>query len=115
MTTALTFDNLRTKKQKEEDKEVLEQVKRGIQILDQKYGPDWPCHIDLETLNITDYKVCVLGQLYGGYAAGCDEIGITYSESREYGFLPAPTGLDAEITNEIWQEKIDLLQSERCG
>ncbi len=46
-------------------------VGRGIELLD-RHGPEgWRQLLDLERLDLSQPEDCVLGQLYGGYYAGC--------------------------------------------
>lgn len=65
-----TFGEIRTKKEKRHDAELMERVKRGIALLEREYGPSWVDHIDLDRLDLRSGGSCVLGQLYGCYTDG---------------------------------------------
>lgn len=81
----VTFEEARTEEEKRLDAEVKERVQRGIDLLREKYGRDWVDKIDMETFDISNGSVCVLGQVYGGYMRGCNMLGISDSNST-YGF-----------------------------
>jgi hypothetical protein len=49
---------------------VAERVADGVALLDEM-NPGWWDGIDLETLRIEYADSCVLGQVYGSFAAGC--------------------------------------------
>lgn len=60
-------------------------VKSGIALLDAHFGgSSWKTDIDLDTLDLGSCSVCVLGQLFGNYSDGLDELGIIGGYS--YGF-----------------------------
>lgn len=60
-------------------------VSEGVALLDQAQ-PDWWKHINLDTLDMSACYSCILGQLYGSYAVGREDLGIKYSEGDLYGF-----------------------------
>jgi hypothetical protein len=62
----MTYGEQRTPLQEAIDEVVLEKVKRGIAVLEEKYGPDWVDRIDLDTLDLGESDSCVLGQVYAG-------------------------------------------------
>lgn len=39
-------------------------VLRGIALLEEKHGPDWPSKVDLDELDLSSSRSCVLGQVY---------------------------------------------------
>lgn len=95
----------RTPLQKEIDAEVLERVKRGLAWLEEKHGPGWEDHIDLEILNLSSGTSCVLGQVYDDEAHkyyGGD--GFTYAirhfEMEDEG---ASMGFCIEDMSEPWE------------
>ncbi len=80
-------------------------VQRGAQWLDERV-PDWETRIDLETLNIDDGTVCVLGQVFAADADQCGYISgyhfitkfvysdhgeISPDEGQSYGFCASST------------------------
>jgi hypothetical protein len=52
-----------------ENQEMIGQVKRGINILDEKH-PGWQTHVDLENLDVSSGYRCILGQIFGSYELG---------------------------------------------
>lgn len=94
---------------------LVERVERGAELLDEEY-PGWAFKIDEYLLDLANASKCVLGQLFGCYSAGLDELKIdSLTEDVEYGF----TILCAEdsshpcwntLTN-LWLAEI----TERCG
>lgn len=48
-------------------------VKAGAQLLDER-EPGWAQRIDVQGLEMSACKACVLGQLYGDFGAGMDRL-----------------------------------------
>jgi hypothetical protein len=67
------------------------EVARGIALLDEKV-PGWRELIDLDRLDMEMAErrengcCCILAQLYGGYIAGLEAIGLDDEEDSPYGF-----------------------------
>ncbi len=78
-----TYGESRTPKQVEVDADLMAYVKRGMELLERKYGPDWVEHIDLLKLDLGDAEVCVLGQLYED-AVPTPEQWAKYTERNRY-------------------------------
>lgn len=78
-------------------------VLRGISVLDSHFGSRnaWVKQIDMETLDLGSCGVCVLGQLFGDYVDGKDELGI--ESGHAYGF--DTNGSFAELTA-AWKEAL---------
>ena len=77
-------------------------VKSGIALLDAHFGgSSWKTDIDLDTLDLGSCGVCVLGQLFGDYSEGLDELGIGGGYS--YGF--DSTGSFRELT-QAWKDAL---------
>ena len=74
---------------------------RGAQLLDQRV-PGWFDRIDPNRLDIRYSGVCVLGQLYGGYAIGCKQLGIGFCRAVGYGFQVIILG----SPNKAWRREI---------
>lgn len=51
-------------------------VERGAALLDEKV-PGWAARVDVDTLALFDCTFCVLGQLFGDFGDGLDELDIT--------------------------------------
>lgn len=62
-----------------------EQVRAGIALLDQKV-PDWRDQVDVAELDMVEYRQCVLGQVYGSYHDGLDELDLDDAGAVAYGF-----------------------------
>lgn len=73
----MTYGELRTTKEKALDAELKERVLRGIEALKDTYGEDFASQIDCSVLDMRDPSFCVLGQLEGGYVAGCRRLGLS--------------------------------------
>jgi hypothetical protein len=112
-------------------------VNRGVELLDQKLGPDWVHLIDLESLDLASSCRCVVGQLFdpdgallqkidlnehmltvdpeenGQYTVGLDYLGIYagYGEDEAYGFQLGD-GYWYDLT-EAWRIKIAQLRADR--
>ena len=79
-------------------------VKSGIQLLNAHFGNEnWKKDIDLDTLDLGSCGVCVLGQLFGDYSDGLDELGI--DGGRAYGFDVTSTGNFRELT-QAWKDAL---------
>lgn len=53
----------------------LDAVESGMEFLDSEY-PTWLQSIDLAHLDLEDVGCCVLGQVFGFYSKGIEELGI---------------------------------------
>lgn len=80
-----TYEQERTKRQKEIDEKILKRVQRGLKWLEKTHGPGWEDKIDLETLNLASADRCVLGQVYADKAPlHSDEWGDPYGSGYSY-------------------------------
>lgn len=95
------------------DKQIKENVQRGLVFLREKYGEDWVDHINLETLELTASDRCVLGQVhphyystneYGddGYDAAKQEFAFS-DYGRSYGFAVGEESLPYSEHGKAWQ------------
>lgn len=64
-----------------------ERAAAGAAYLDH-HRPGWSVNIDLDRLNMSDFRTCILGQMYGHYADGRNAI--------------APTGWDSYDDQVCW-------------
>jgi len=64
---------------------IAERVAAGVALLDEK-RPGWDQYIDLDWLDISRGRRCVLGQLYGGDATGAGALGLKWIETVHRGF-----------------------------
>jgi hypothetical protein len=135
--------DMRTEKQKALDASVLERVKRGIALLDKEYGHDWPNKINLDTLDLTKYHSCVLGQLYADAEPTKEQLaawqhGIEYGYDPDSGYYKGVAIIDGALLHKqsqadhgftegrtedngfwstlqkTWQQEINRLQLERA-
>lgn len=60
----MSFTDQRSAVQVLEDALVKKRVLDGIALLEEKYGKDWAKKIDLDMLDLSESRYCVLGQLY---------------------------------------------------
>lgn len=59
---------------------------RGAKILDKSF-PNWWEKISLGRLRMSEPDTCILGQLYGSYKQGCEELDLKRRERIRNGFL----------------------------
>lgn len=56
-------------------------VSAGAELLDRK-RPDWFLHVSLDNLDLGSCYECVLGQLYGAYATGADQLELDWDDDE---------------------------------
>lgn len=110
-------------------KTMAECIEDGIRLLDEK-RPGWLDDIDLSVFHIEDECGCVLGQNYGCYENGCEELGLkpygsplyTGTDSALYGFIStwvyeeAHPGIEVYKSpplQEAWLRRLIQLKQER--
>lgn len=110
--------------------EFTEVVDRGVELLDRysPYGDTWPYEVNLLELDMSDWRSCVLGQLYDGdYSSGVRELGhaagwvnasfMTFGV--RHGFeVKTGDGIHRTLTDytalrDAWRNRIELLRAER--
>lgn len=76
---------------------VTSPVSRGAKLLDSAL-PGWANKINVETLDLSGARMCILGQLYGSSEAGCKALGTDNHRSFRpiYGFEASSIGGYAE-------------------
>lgn len=79
-------------------------VLRGIELLDRQV-PGWRDRIDWDKLDMTNCYKCILGQLFGEYSEGVEELGAL--PGSHYGF-DAPPYLGSGITSKYFTELAEL-------
>lgn len=75
-------------------------VLRGIELLDRQV-PGWRDRIDWDKLDMANCYRCILGQLFGKYSEGVEELGVL--SGTHYGF-DAPPCLTSGVTSEYFTE-----------
>ena len=58
---------------------------RGANLMDRK-SPGWADKINLNSLNMRQSGLCVIGQCYGNYFIGCHKLGLNGLDEIRYGF-----------------------------
>lgn len=76
------------------------QVKRGVDFLDE-HRPGWHRKIQLDSLNMKSKRECILGQVFGDFGEGKEELGIKVG--AEYGFA-LPVGQSFYNHHLPWKE-----------
>lgn len=76
----------------------------GIVLLGRRLGDDFREDLDLERLDLLDFELCVLGQLFGTYRRGVDWLKI--NNPWFYGFIHHPTVkvCYCDQLTEVWRE-----------
>lgn len=80
-----------------------ERVAAGAAFLNEVL-PGWEKKIVLESLDINQWEECILGQLFGDFDKGCDQLGLSGGKCEKYGFWPAPEDMDAEDAHNLTRE-----------
>jgi len=88
---------------------MMERVEQGVRFLDVRV-PGWYEMIDVERLDIRNKYACVLGQVYGEYSKGLQELFgfdlcYTVPLAKDYGF-DACDQAAFPILSEIWKNTI---------
>jgi len=86
--------------------EVNEAVERGFQWLREELG-DFLGRVDLNHLDLSDIRYCMLGQTLGPDAY--DDLQDSHGEAwlEDHGFV-AYTDREYEELNQTWKEKVEL-------
>ena len=82
------------------DISIEQRVANGAKLLDE-HQPRWFTMVDLEVFTIVSIDTCILGQVYGGFVAGCRELGIE-------GNRPEEERLGFELTHEEYLSELCL-------
>lgn len=84
---------------------------QGVELLDREM-PDWWERVNPENLHIESSRECVLGQLYGDYGSGMEELNIP--DGVKYGFFGET--MDAiKVLNEKWKGEIYDRRTSKAG
>lgn len=82
----------------------FEAAERGADLLDDM-SPGWFNLVDLNTLEMSLFSTCVLGQVYGEYGLGMESLGfdINNEVGARYGFHANRGELDYNRLNASWK------------
>jgi len=82
-------------------------VSCGVAVLDE-LSPGWADSVDVDTLDVSNGDVCILGQLFGDYLTGCDMLHLRGDAPARCGFNVVVDKEETDATAEAWRS----LQSE---
>lgn len=82
---------------------------RGAQRLDLT-TPDWRSKVDPNTLSLKSMQDCVLGQVYGHYLKGLDEINLYIG--KQHGFAVV-CGYCRDYLTQLWKEEVTRYDKDR--
>ena len=89
---------------------ITERVERGIALLD-THRPGWHRDINLTALDITSVRCCVLGQLYGYYYKGTEELGFSSRADDMFDVTFDDKDDDGAALQAEWSRRIAELQA----
>lgn len=69
-----TYGEMRTRAERVYDSEVRDAVLAGLTVLQDKFGDGWEREINCDTLDMSEGAHCVLGQIYGDYDEGVEQM-----------------------------------------
>jgi hypothetical protein len=98
-----TFGELRSRAEQIQDEKIKERVIKGIALLTEEYGENWPDKIDTTYMTLSSGSSCVLGQVYGDYHVGLVRLGIE-GEGSSYGFDTGSEGESYGELNDAWRK-----------
>jgi hypothetical protein len=87
---------------------VTGRVATGATLLDHVGLDGWWRWVNLDSLNLTSSRLCVLGQLYGSDVDGAVALGLNWAATVDCGFdrhLDEPRDVFGELTDE-WKRVI---------
>lgn len=87
-------------------------VKRGAKLLDAKLGKGWARKVKVTRLELADCQMCVLGQLYGDYDTGIDELGDIDGPRHGFDQPDFSEALDFDSYHEVWASLNQLWRDE---
>jgi hypothetical protein len=82
-----------------------ERARAGMALLDEKAEPNWRELICVDSLDLSTTDCCVLGQVYGRYGYGIDELDIS-GRGEELGFYA--DFRDYEPLQQAWEELLTV-------
>jgi hypothetical protein len=82
-------------------------VENGALMLD-RLLPGWELEIKMPDLDMASQRFCILGQLYGDYFDGLNEVNLDANAAEDYGFV---IGIDEDsdrydLLKKRWGEEI---------
>jgi len=88
------------------------QINCGVEFLN-TYRPNWLNLIDLDSLDMSDSKLCIMGQIDGVFYLAKMKMNLSFEDTDRMGFnLPPCSDDDWDILEKEWKEKIVSLRNE---
>ena len=112
-------EHAKPKSKEEPMSNLTETVAQGSKFLDIA-RPGWRGIISTKRLSMTQYRYCVLGQLYGTYEAGLEALwpGLTPDAQKalaeEHGFQPTDNDYNWHTLEQIWLAEIERRKAEHA-
>jgi hypothetical protein len=89
---------------------LAERVERGAALLDER-RPGWWDEVDVGRLDIDHCQLCVLGQLWGEYDDGRNEMLTNQRDAVLHGFDTTDRWAGSTLTN-LWRAAIERRRSQ---
>lgn len=92
--------------------EYTDKITNVCRLLDRKYSKHWHNYVNTDTLDMSSYDNCLLGQLYDGFRRGVqillDLESLSYAKAEEWGYEHALCAYDGdyERLNSLWVRRI---------
>src|SRR6478735_12553958 len=83
--------------------EYADVVNAGIKLLDESGPSNWRDLVDVNTLRLESCEVCVLGQVFGSFEDGLNNLDLTQSTSKDYGFN---TNYSMQELTKAWKDAL---------
>jgi hypothetical protein len=77
------------------------EVQAGVTLLDERV-PGWRGRIDVDDLDLSSKRECVLGQLYGHFQEGVQQLGIRH-QTCAFGFATGGGGHEYTKLTKEWK------------
>ena len=87
------------------NKNISNRVKAGIAFLN-VVEPDWLKRIDLEKLDLSNSKTCILGEVYGNYYDGRDKLDLNEEIAEKLGFAEEENRPNYKSLTAAWKETL---------
>ena len=93
---------------------LLQKVRYGIKTYLKPKKPNWFKTIKLTKLHLGDVDNCILGQLFGSYHAGLNELGLHGDvwDDRYYAAFSSRAG-NWDVLTQVWKKEIKRLRAKK--
>lgn len=94
-----------------EIQDVIANIPDGYALIESR-KPGWVFDVDTTRLDMRNPSKCILGQLYGSYLDGRDDLGIPCGNGEHYGLdCNYAVGNDWNLLTEAW---VDFIKAKRA-